>query len=230
MTSSPLLVSCVIFDADNTLYFTKKASKLGYQALFQFLHSKTGVPLERLEEVHAQIVNKIKLDPNPSVRKREYSLQLLLQKFFKDTPQLLAESVEVFWEVVGKNLQPARGVKSLISDLHKEYKLVVASDEFQKALMLKLRVVLGGYDQFEMLVTPEVAKSMKPSRAYYDTIINEFSLLPRRVVMVGDSWVRDLEAAKEVGLRTVLVAETKEGEPDYWIKELDDLRGILSGV
>lgn len=220
-------ITCLIFDADNTLYQTKKAAKLGYIAMFQFLHQKTGIAPEKLQETYESIVNKVKKDLNPAKRKREYAVQRLLQKFFKDSPKLLAESMEVFWEVVGKNIQPVKGVKKLIDELAGKYTLVVASDEFQKPLMWKLKATLGKFELFRMIVTPEVTKTMKPSRIYYDKIIEELAIKPEQGMMIGDSWERDLEIARMVGLKTVLVAVEREGNPHFWIKELAELPLVL---
>ncbi len=50
---------------------------------------------------------------------------------------------------------------------------------------------------------------------------------PEQGLMIGDSWKRDLEAAREVGLKTVLVAPQREGNPHFWIKELSELPIVL---
>jgi len=220
-------IICLIFDADNTLYQTKQAAKLGYDALFQFIHQKAAILPEKLQDTYREIVEKIKHENNPAKRKHEYSVQMLLQKFFIDSPSLLSESMEVFWEVVVKNIIPTTGVKKLIQELFKKYTLVIASDEFQKPLILKLKAVLGNFDIFRMIVTPEVTATMKPSRVYYDKIIEELEIDPKEVLMIGDSWKRDLEAAFEVGLKTVLVSEQREGNPHFWIKKLAELPLVL---
>lgn len=220
-------IKCIIFDADNTLYFTKNASKLGYAVLFQFLQQKTGISIEKLQSTFNKIVNLAKKDTNPAKRKREYALKNLLSKHFINSPEILAEALEVFWEVVGKNIQPAPEAKKIISALQKNYILALASDEFQKPLILKLKSALGEFNIFKIIVTPEITKTMKPSRIYYDKIIEELKLLPSEILMIGDSWDRDLAPARLVGLKTLLVGPKKKGNPHYWVKKLTKAPMIL---
>lgn len=222
-----MVITCIIFDADNTLYSTKKAATLGYMSLFQYLHQKTSIAPEKLQRTYEALVQKVKFESNPAKRKREYVVQRLLQKFFLNSPKLLTDSMEVFWEVVAKNIQPAKGVRKLIQDLARTYLLAIASDEFQKPLMWKLKAVLGDFSMFKVMVTPEVTSVMKPSALYYAKIIEELNLKPAETMVVGDSWERDLKPARELGLVTVLVNTENQGKPHFWLKELIDLPLIV---
>jgi FMN phosphatase YigB (HAD superfamily) len=136
--------------------------------------------------------------------------------------------VTIFWDVAVKNIVPAEGVRPLLEDLARMYTLFVASDEFLRPLMHKLQHVVGSIDLFAALVTPELTRTMKPSMAYYNYILEQYDVPPSSFMMVGDSWYRDLEQAKPLGLKTVLVAEEKDGAPHYWIRSLSDVDRILT--
>ncbi|MDY6788660.1 MAG: HAD family hydrolase, partial [Candidatus Nanohaloarchaea archaeon] len=106
--------------------------------------------------------------------------------------------------------------------------LAVASDEFKRPLERKLNKVLGSWkDYFNHLITPRETESMKPSEEFYNSVLEKEGLDPADVAMVGDSWKRDLEPAQRCGLITILVSEEKKGDPDFHIKNLEELEEIM---
>ena len=221
------MIRVIIFDGDHTLYFphTSKA----YDRKFSFLERKTGISRSEIRKVWEGIVDEVKGDPNPEKRTREYSTKKTLEKLHVDNPDLLAEkAVDVFWTSVKDNLQVRDDAEALLNDLREKYTLVIASDEFEKRLVGKLNSFLQDWKKyFDFMVTPEKTKSMKPSERYYEIALKKLDVQPSEMVMIGDSWERDLEPAKKLGIKTVLISEQKEGDPDYLIQDLKDLKSIL---
>ncbi|HLD80698.1 MAG TPA: HAD family hydrolase [archaeon] len=225
------MIKAIIFDADHTLYVPRAGN--AYSRKFEFLAAALGRDAGDIAAKWTAIVASLKSDKNPSHRKREYSTEKALVSLGVPSrkSKLLARSaVRLFWREVLKKLEPARGVTSVVPALSKDYALCIASDEFRESLELKLKKVFGAKwkKYFSFLVTPEDTKSLKPSAAYCETALRKLKLKPSQVLVVGDNWQRDLEHAKRRGMKTALLAEFREGEPDFHVRELSELFKVLS--
>ncbi len=222
-----MAIECVILDADNTLYSTKKASRLGYMSMFTLLSGKCDVSTEVLETAFKDVVKTVKDSPSPQTRRKEYSLSLALQNLGIDNVALIPEALELFWSVVVKTIEPAEKVQETLAYLATKYTVVIASDEFQKSLIPKLQQVVGSLDQFAMIITPELAGEMKPSPAYYQHVLDDLYFSPQQCVVVGDRWEYDLRPAMKLGMETILVGPESKGTPTKWIKTLKELHNLL---
>ncbi len=219
-------IKVVIFDADYTLY-TPDADK-GYEAKFKFLERETGIPSEKIRRVWKEVLEEVKNSKDPQKRRRTYSTRRALEKFgIENSEELAKKSVDVFLDEVVRSMETMKGAEEILERLNTKYDLVVASDEFKGNLKKKLNSFLGDWkDYFQAMITPETTGEMKPSKRYYEAVHEELGYDYKEMIMVGDSWRRDLEPTKK-GMETVLINESCEGNPDYHIKELGELRDIL---
>jgi 2-haloacid dehalogenase len=223
------MIKAIIFDADNTLYKINKVSARAEQ--FHYLEKETGIKKERLIEVWERVKTDMKQSPNPDDRKREHSTGRALSILEVD-PRIIdkisARSVEIFNENIAKDLAFDSENRKILQYLSGKYKLCIASDEFEKFLKMKLDKALIDYRRyFSFMITPEKTDSMKPSARYYEIALQRLKLNPDEVMMIGDSWERDLKIASEMGMKTILVSERIEGSPNHWINKLSELRKIL---
>ncbi len=59
--------------------------------------------------------------------------------------------------------------------------------------------------QFDFVISSEDAKFNKPRREIFDYALEKLELLPDKVLMVGDSLVDDIFAAKSLGINTIWI-------------------------
>lgn len=225
------MVEAIIFDADHTLYTPK--TEQAYEETFKYLAGELGIGKDRLREIWEQQVNEATSSDNPEDRHRHTVMKKTLMNEelpVGDRQDLASHAVDRFWDQVMADIEYDYDLPDMLDRIHaRGIDLIgVASDEFRSPLERKLDTVLGDWDEyFEMLVTPEETKTMKPSPDFFEKIIRQYHYDPEDVMMVGDSWERDLEPAADLGLVTVLVADEKEGNPDYVINDIMDLEHIL---
>ena len=224
-------MKAIIFDADHTLY--RPRTEKAYGEMFSFLGSKLGVSPEALEEKWREFVKTLVGQGvrDSKRRSREYSTAEVLKQFGVEESEaraLAGEALKIFWERVVKDLEFDPKVRELIKNLGKRYRLCVSSDEFRKSLELKLNRVFGDWKKyFEFIVSADDTGELKPSEKFCTIPLERFELPPSEVAFVGDSWERELEVAKRLGLKTILVNSEREGNPDYWIRDVFELREIL---
>ena len=88
-------------------------------------------------------------------------------------------------------------------------------------------------DYFEAVLTCEDTKVRKPSAKAFDKILKKLDLNPEEVLMVGDSLDKDIQGAKEIGMKTCFAKYGDMGlsnnsiNPDYIIYGFDEILKIV---
>lgn len=229
-----MTVKGIIFDADHTLYVPK--AEKAYEEKFRYLANELGISRKRLREIWEQQVDRALDIDEPGARQREKVLERTLMELElpkEERSDLIEEALDRFWSQVVDDLDYDEDTPAMLRRLEDEgIRLVaVASDEFKQPLERKLDQVLGDWeDYFDLMITPEDAGSMKPSEEFYHSVLMHTELDPEEVVMVGDSWTRDLKPAQELGIRTVLLSSEEEGDPDFRISKLSELEQVVRGL
>ena len=231
-----IITPVVVLDADNTLYPTKRAARAGYTALYEFVSERTGISKQKLKRTHKRIIQGLQTSHNPSKRSKKYSIMLLLEELTPTKVSLGNAGWKIFWNAVISKMKPAASARAVIKRLSGEgFTLIIASDEFRAPLRMKLEKTLGKIALstriHRTLITPERTGSMKPSKKYCELAFKQFRKVPpARFVFVGDSWERDLKLAKGFGAKTVLVSQSKSGNPDCWVKSIRSLPKTLKNL
>lgn len=225
------MIKAIVFDADHTLY--KPRTERAYEVKFKYLAGRLGISARRLREIWEEQVERAINAGGPENRAREAVLEKTLMELelpLEDREDLVEEALDRFWRQVVEDLEYEREVDSVIERLRGRGIdiMAVASDEFREPLERKLNRVLGDWrSYFNLLVTPADTGEMKPSESFLTRILEEKGLEPSEVLVVGDSWERDLAPARELGVHTVLLADEREGDPEFHVRSLGELEEVV---
>lgn len=224
-------IRAVVCDADHTLY--KLSSQEAYSKMFSFLSEKTGIKKCVIEITFKKEREKLLFSTeakNPEKRERKNFLKYVLNKLNVKLPENeIRKAIEMFWGEVCKTLEPNDCVYDFLEKIKKKgITLGVFTDEFRENLIRKLNKVFGEWERyFDFLITPEDTGEMKPSEKYYEKILEITRYSPEKILVIGDSWEKDLMLAKQYGMITILVSEKYEGNPDIYAKSFCELIKVL---
>lgn len=229
-----MAIKTVIFDADHTLYTPH--SEKAYDAKFEFLSEATGKKKAALRRSWERLVEQKMQTRDPG----EWERKRMIKETLKDVgasldERVIDEAYTLFWETVVDNVEHPDGVGTMLRNLQNNgFRIALATDEFPEPVRMKLGAVLRTQDIesfFDVVVTCRDVGKQKPSQQYYELIVEETGVLPDECMVVGDSWIRDLQPAKKLGMTTVLVGESDpEGEPDHQIDRVTQVPDILEQV
>jgi len=230
-------IRVIAFDADHTLYeIPESVKKRAHEKFFSFLEKETGIEREVIAKKFFEIFDNVLNSQharNPACRKREFLTEKTLQALGSGAKRdTVSKAVEIFWKEIFRGLEKKRCVEKTVKELSGKFVLCVFTDEFEKIVQGKLQTIFGREWEtlFEFLVTPEVTKEMKPSERYYEEIKRKTGAREEEIVVVGDSWERDLKIAKTLGMKTVLVKDRKEGKPDFYVKDFCELKEVIEKI
>jgi len=195
-----LPIRAIFFDADNTLYQSRDAACAADLAAMIYLAGGAKYEPKELYNVwRDEIVAPLKESKSPVTRHRQYSYQRLIDKL--KLRHRARRAFLIFREGLVKKLKIAPYLKTVLEQL-KDYKKIVVSEDNQDLIQFKLKKLgLEGY--FDLVIAAETIGAMKPDKRYFDYALKRLKLWPGECVMIGDNWKKDLEAAYELGLRTI---------------------------
>ncbi|MEM5773160.1 MAG: HAD family hydrolase [Candidatus Aenigmatarchaeota archaeon] len=222
------MIKALLFDADNTLYESKSAAKAADLEAMKYLSQICGKNSEELLEEWKSIVNKLKESKDPKLRHRKYSYSLLLKN--NGLKVKLAEEIyQIFFQNFLQRIKLFDGVKETLEELKKKsLKLVIVSEDFKEQLEKKIEV-LEIKKFFDLIITCEDVGSMKPDRKYYEIAKNKLKISFEEMLAIGDSFERDLEIPKILGMKCVLVFG-EDFRADYSISNFSELLSITEAL
>lgn len=219
------MIRLIIFDADNTLYKTRRAGKLAYRAAILEAAKLTDIPSQKLYNEWAKIVKRLQRSCAPRMRDQKFSFTQLLKAHGAYSEKNVHAMYEVFLNELLRRLATHRGVKTTLRTLRRRgVKLAVISEEKKELLETKLSHC-GLLCYFDAIVSRDTVGQMKPSPEYYRKVLDMLNtapaaqILPSEVIVMGDSYEKDLKEANTLGMVTVLFAKRREGKPNHHIRE-----------
>jgi putative hydrolase of the HAD superfamily len=136
----------------------------------------------------------------------------------------IREAAEAFSECFVESLSMDGYLPSLLERLHEEYKLAVVSNmSFAEAIFHSVRE-FDIAKHFNAIIVSGVLGWRKPSPRIFREALGALGVKAEEAVFVGDSPLADIEGAKQLGMKTVLLVEKHKKAPStdtfqFYIKE-----------
>jgi HAD superfamily hydrolase (TIGR01509 family) len=96
---------------------------------------------------------------------------------------------------------------------------------------------MGLRPYLDHFISSEAARSCKPDAGIFRTALDRVGCVPDEVIFVGDSRIHDIQGARAVGIRSVLISEeggvshlddeSFDAQPDHVIGKLGELKEIV---
>ena len=218
------MIKAVLFDGDDTLYTVKKFIEGIDMQVMGRISKKTGVSAEKLYAEWKKIVGGLIKNPSPKVRYRDYSYGALMKKQGIKNAEAEGKSEYAFFNSgLLSRIELMPGVKGVLEELGKKYKLALVTGDRKERVGKKLKK-FGLSRCFNAVITSTDTGVMKPSTKYYELAAKKLNVRPEECIVVGNSLTDDIQPAGEFGIKTVMLNSSKG---DYSITSHGELRGIL---
>lgn len=224
------MIKTIIFDIDNTLYDYDYANQIALKAVYQYCFEQFGwesdqIDLE-LKCVQEEMIQKTG-GSSSVIHNRLIRFQRFLERQKKPIFPYAMNLYHCYWDCLIQNMIKEPELQALFYKLkEKGYQIGIATDMTAYIQYKKLEA-LGIFPMIDFIVTSEEAGVEKPALAFYRQCIQKANCKPEECLMIGDSWKKDVQGAKNAGMQALWYhskgAKTEKGQEVYILSSLKEL-------
>jgi HAD superfamily hydrolase (TIGR01509 family) len=226
-----MTVRAALFDLDDTLFDHHHCARAALSAI-RTLHQCFDAidPLE-LERSHARILEVLHLEVlagrlDLDAARVERFRRLYLSAGIDADPERSAHAAGVYRRGYIDARAAVRGAAPLLAAVREHARIVIVSNNLLEEQQAKLRHC--GLDRHvDVLVVSEEAGMSKPDPRIFQIALQRAAVSAADAVMVGDSWINDIEGARAAGIRPVWFNRDGAEAPEPGITTIVSLEPTL---
>ena len=224
------MIECVMLDLDDTILDFHKAERIALSKTIRDFGVEPGEDI--LNRYH--LINKAHWE--------------MLERGELTREEVLTNRFAVLFRELGRQVDPVAcardyegnlgighyflpGAEEAVTELHKKYKLYLASNGTASVQHSRLKSA-NLYRHFDGIFISQEIGFNKPSKEYFEACFAKIpGFDPQKAIMAGDSLTSDILGGKNAGIATVWVnpSRKKAGDiqPDYEIESITQLEALL---
>lgn len=228
------MIRNVLFDLDDTLFDFHKAEKIALtKTLVHFGIDPTEETLALYSAINAAHWKRLELGEISREEVKVGRYRDLFKTIGVECDPVKATAYYESMLAIGHYFMP--GAPELLGELYRKYRLYIVSNGTAK--VQEGRIGSSGIAKYmDGIFISQILGANKPDKQFFDICfaeIPDFSL--SETVIIGDSLSSDIKGGINAGITTVWfnpkrIENDNDIKPDYTIKELSEVPGLLSQI
>ena len=228
------MIRKVLFDLDDTLFDFHKAEKIALtKTLVHFGIDPTEETLALYSTINAAHWKRLELGEISREEVKVGRYRELFKTIGVECDPVKATAYYESMLAIGHYFMP--GAPELLEELYRKYRLYIVSNGTAK--VQEGRIGSSGIAKYmDGIFISQILGANKPDKQFFDICFAEmpdFSL--SETVIIGDSLSSDIKGGINAGITTVWfnpkrIENDSNIKPDYTIKELSEVPGLLSQI
>lgn len=228
------MIRNVLFDLDDTLFDFHKAEKIALtKTLVHFGIDPTEETLALYSTINAAHWKRLELGEISREEVKVGRYRELFKTIGVECDPVKATAYYESMLAIGHYFMP--GAPELLEELYRKYRLYIVSNGTAK--VQEGRIGSSGIVKYmDGIFISQILGANKPDKQFFDICfaeIPDFSL--SETVIIGDSLSSDIKGGINAGITTVWfnpkgIENDSDIKPDYTIKELSEVPGLLSQI
>lgn len=228
------MIRNVLFDLDDTLFDFHKAEKIALtKTLVHFGIDPTEETLALYSTINATHWKRLELGEISREEVKVGRYRELFKTIGVECDPVKATAYYESMLTIGHYFMP--GAPELLEELYRKYRLYIVSNGTAK--VQEGRIGSSGIAKYmDGIFISQILGANKPDKQFFDICfaeIPDFSL--SETVIIGDSLSSDIKGGINAGITTVWfnpkgIENDNDIKPDYTIKELSEVPGLLSQI
>lgn len=228
------MIRNVLFDLDDTLFDFHKAEKIALtKTLVHFGIDPTEETLALYSTINAAHWKRLELGEISREEVKVGRYRELFKTIGVECDPVKATAYYESMLAIGHYFMP--GAPELLEELYGKYRLYIVSNGTAK--VQEGRIGSSGITKYmDGIFISQILGANKPDKQFFDICfaeIPDFSL--SETVIIGDSLSSDIKGGINAGITTVWfnpkgIENDSDIKPDYTIKELSEVPGLLSQI
>ncbi len=213
------MITTVLFDFDDTLFDHRHSTREGLRSVWKRYTCFQDMTLEELEQEHSLLLEKIHFShvlfgkmTMDEARAERFKFAFLNRGVEVDF-NTANNASEIYRMSYIKHRRKSEGSEELLKFLHKNYNIGIITNNLISEQQEKLEY-LGFGNYIDIMLTSEEAGIAKPEKEIFNLALGKLNAKPDETIMIGDSWVHDIEGAHNAGIKCIWLNHTKINCPD----------------
>lgn len=229
-------IKALYFDMDDTLHSFSRSAGASMKEVYKHIVQKHSLPLEELKQTYSKIIAQTEkdafFDGRTSKEYRTERFAKLLASFKIQDESTIRELLDIYAETLERNMRLSEDVRDTLIRLSQKKPLYIVSEGPSDAQRRAIEL-LGLTPYFQDVFISGEAKKVKETGELFKYALEQGGHKPEEVVLIGDSYIRDVIGGLIAGLYVVwLNRENKQlssgdKQPHAQISDIQELEGIL---
>ena len=228
------MIRNVLFDLDDTLFDFHKAEKIALtKTLVHFGIDPTEETLALYSTINAAHWKRLELGEISREEVKVGRYRELFETIGVECDPVKATAYYESMLAIGHYFMP--GAPELLEELYRKYRLYIVSNGTAK--VQEGRIGSSGIAKYmDGIFISQILGANKPDKQFFDICFAEIPDFPlSETVIIGDSLSSDIKGGINAGITTVWfnpkgIENDNDIKPDYTIKELSEVPGLLSQI
>ena len=228
------MIRNVLFDLDDTLFDFHKAEKIALtKTLVHFGIDPTEEKLALYSTINAAHWKRLELGEISREEVKVGRYRELFKTIGVECDPVKATAYYESMLAIGHYFMP--GAPELLEELYRKYRLYIVSNGTAK--VQEGRIGSSGIAKYmDGIFISQILGANKPDKQFFDICFAEIpDLSLSETVIIGDSLSSDIKGGINAGITTVWfnpkgIENDSDIKPDYTIKELSEVPGLLSQI
>lgn len=228
------MIRNVLFDLDDTLFDFHKAEKIALtKTLVHFGIDPTEETLALYSTINAAHWKRLELGEISREEVKVGRYRELFETIGVECDPVKATAYYESMLAIGHYFMP--GAPELLEELYRKYRLYIVSNGTAK--VQEGRIGSSGITKYiDGIFISQILGANKPDKQFFDICFAEIpDFLLSETVIIGDSLSSDIKGGINAGITTVWfnpkgIENDSDIKPDYTIKELSEVPGLLSQI
>lgn len=228
------MIRNVLFDLDDTLFDFHKAEKIALtKTLVHFGIDPTEETLALYSTINAAHWKRLELGEISREEVKVGRYRELFETIGVECDPVKATAYYESMLAIGHYFMP--GAPELLEELCRKYRLYIVSNGTAK--VQEGRIGSSGITKYmDGIFISQILGANKPDKQFFDICFAEIpDFLLSETVIIGDSLSSDIKGGINAGITTVWfnpkgIENDSDIKPDYTIKELSEVPGLLSQI
>ena len=228
------MIRNVLFDLDDTLFDFHKAEKIALtKTLVHFGIDPTEETLALYSTINAAHWKRLELGEISREEVKVGRYRELFKTIGVECDPVKATAYYESMLAIGHYFMP--GAPELLEELYRKYRLYIVSNGTAK--VQEGRIGSSGITKYmDGIFISQILGANKPDKQFFDICFAEIpDFLLSETVIIGDSLSSDIKGGINAGITTVWfnpkgIENDSDINPDYTIKELSEVPGLLSQI
>lgn len=228
------MIRNVLFDLDDTLFDFHKAEKIALtKTLVHFGIDPTEETLALYSTINVAHWKRLELGEISREEVKVGRYRELFETIGVECDPVKATAYYESMLAIGHYFMP--GAPELLEELYRKYRLYIVSNGTAK--VQEGRIGSSGITKYmDGIFISQILGANKPDKQFFDICFAEIpDFLLSETVIIGDSLSSDIKGGINAGITTVWfnpkgIENDSDIKPDYTIKELSEVPGLLSQI